>query len=232
MEEHYKTFRILIKFMDEKYVASFLNDGLLFMNNIHYFRNYEDANVALRGDMHEGLAATYNAESLTITFGDHVAEGAVGKVDIRYDHEDNTNIYSMTKISDGKILEAGNSGFFLSEKFIQFGNRAVVISGSKIVEFERRLKNAIKKDVNIFTLREDKIIAKQVSYISRKNHHGQMDVFNKFSDYSWQHEWRIAFKQMKNTGPFQLEIGTLSDIADVFETKLLIREPIRLVPID
>ncbi|MFB2710415.1 hypothetical protein ACE1BU_05870 [Aeromonas veronii] len=232
MEDPYKIFRILIKFMDERYLDSFLNDGLLFMNNIHYFRELEDTNVALRGDVHEGLAATYNAESLTITFGDHVAEGAIGKVDIRYNHEDNTNIYSMTRISDGKILEAGNSGFLLSEKFKQFGNRAVVIGGSKIVEFERRLRNAILKDRDIYTLREDKVLAKQVSYISRKEHHGKMDVFNKFSEYSWQHEWRIALKHTKPPGPFQLKIGKLSDIADVFETELLISDPIRLMPID
>lgn len=230
MEDPYKIFRVLIKFMDEGYVDSFLNDGLLFMNNIDYFRSYEDADVALRGDIHEGLAATYKAEGLTITLGDHVVEGAVGKVDLRYNHEGDTNIYSMTKISDGKILEASDPGLFLSDKFIKFGNRAVVIGGSNIVEFENRLRNALKKDQNIRTLREDNVLAKQVSYFNREEHHGQMDVFDKFSDYSWQHEWRIAFKQKQAAGPYPLKIGNLSDIASVFETESLIREPLKLVP--
>ncbi|OUX87123.1 MAG: hypothetical protein CBB95_09855 [Alteromonas sp. TMED35] len=230
MEDPYKIFRVLIKFMDEQYVDSFLNDGLLFMNNIDYFRSYEDADVALRGDIHEGLAATYKAEGLTITLGDHVVEGAVGKVDLRYNHEGDTNIYSMTKISDGKILEAGDSGLFLSENFIKFGNRAVVIGGSNIIEFEKRLRNALAKDQNIYTPREDNVLAKQVSYLSREEHHGQMDVFDKFSDYSWQHEWRIAFKQKQAAGPYPLKIGNLSDIASVFETESLIREPLKLVP--
>ena len=230
MEDPYKIFRVLIKFMDEQYVDSFLNDGLLFMNNIDYFRSYEDADVALRGDIHEGLAATYKAEGLTITLGDHVVEGAVGKVDLRYNHEGDTNIYSMTKISDGKILEAGDSGLFLSENFIKFGNRAVVIGDSNIIEFEKRLRNALAKDQNIYTPREDNVLAKQVSYLSREEHHGQMDVFDKFSDYSWQHEWRIAFKQKQAAGPYPLKIGNLSDIASVFETESLIREPLKLVP--
>ena len=230
MEDPYKIFRVLIKFMDEVYVDSFLNDGLLFMNNIDYFRSYEDADVALRGDIHEGLAATYKAEGLIITLGDHVAEGAVGKVDFRYNHEGDTNIYSMTKISDGKILEAGDSGLFLSEKFIKFGNRAVVIGGSNIIEFEKRLRNALTKDQNIYIPREDNVLAKQVSYLSREEQHGQMDVFDKFSDYSWQHEWRIAFKQKQAAGPYPLKIGNLSDIASVFETESLIREPLKLVP--
>lgn len=37
MNNPYKKFRFLIKFMDEGNVDSFLNDGLLFMNNIDYF---------------------------------------------------------------------------------------------------------------------------------------------------------------------------------------------------
>lgn len=230
MEDPYKIFRVLIKFMDERYVDSFLNDGLLFMNNIDYFRNYEDADVALRGDIHEGLASTYKAEGLTITLGDHVVEGAVGKVDLRYNHEGDTNIYSMTKVSDGKILEAGDSGLFLSDSFIKFGNRAVVIGGSNIIEFENRLRNALSKDPNIYTPREDDVLAKQVSYLSREDHHGQMDVFDKFSDYAWQHEWRIAFMQKHAAGPYPLKIGNLSDIASVFETDTLIRDPLKLVP--
>lgn len=120
MEDRYKIFSVLIKFMDEKHVDSFLDEGLLFMNNIDYFRSYEDADVALRGDLHEGLTATYKAEGLTTIFGDHVLKGAVGKVDLRYNDEGDTNIYSMTKISDGKILEAADVGLFLSEKFIKF----------------------------------------------------------------------------------------------------------------
>lgn len=232
MENPYKIFRVLIKFMDEKYVDSFLNDGLLFMNNIDYFRNYEDTDVALRGDVHEGLAATYDAEGLRITIDDHLLKGAVDKVDLRYNHEGDTNIYSMTKISDGKILEAGDAGLLLSEKFIKFGNRAVVIGGSNIVEFESRLKKALSNDPNIYTPREDNVLAKQVSYLSREEHHGQMDVFDKFSDYTWQHEWRIAFKQKQVAGAYAIKIGKLSDIANVFETESLIREPLKLVSHD
>jgi hypothetical protein len=230
MADPYNIFRVLIKFMDERYVDSFLNDGLLFMNNIDYFRSYEDAHVALRGDVHEGLAATYKAGGLSITLGGHVVDGAVGKVDLRYNHEGDTNIYSMTKISDGKILEAGDSGFILSEKFIKFGNRAVVIGGSNIIEFENRLKNTISKTSNIHTSLEDNVFTKQVSYLSREDHHGQMDVFDKFSDYAWQHEWRIAFKQKQAAGAYSLKIGNLSDIANVFETESLLREPLKLVP--
>ncbi|MGK0271951.1 MAG: hypothetical protein ACI88H_002617 [Cocleimonas sp.] len=230
MEDPNKIFRVLIKFMDEQYVDSFLKEGLLFMNNIDFFKRYEDSVVALRCDVHEGLAATYKHDEVTITLGDHKIEGAVGKVDLRYHHEGDTNIYSMTKISDGKILDAGDVGLLLSEKFSSFGNRAVLIGGSNIVEFERRLQEAVANDENIYTPREDGAVAKQISYLNREQHHGRMDVFDKFEDYAWQHEWRIAFKQSNSSGAYPLKIGSLEDIALVFVTDSLISQPLSLVP--
>ncbi|MCP3130061.1 hypothetical protein [Shewanella sp. KJ2020] len=230
MDDPKKVFRILIKFMDEQYVDSFIKEGLLFMNNIEFFRNYEDTDVALRGDQHEGLAASYKAEELIIEFADHVFDGVEGRLDIRYDAEDETNIYSMTKISDENILEAGDSGLFLSEKFKNFGNRAIIISGSDIGEFERRLKLALSNDPNIYTTREDNVLAKRVSYLEREKHHGALDVFDKFSAYSWQYEWRIAFKQRNSTGAYPLRIGNVEDIAQVHETESLLDKPIRLIP--
>lgn len=92
------------------------------------------------------------------------------------------------------------------------------------------MKSALSNDPNIYTPREDNVLAKQVSYLSREEHHGQLDVFNKFSDYTWQYEWRIAFKQRRVSGAYSLKIGKLSDIANVFETESLVHEPLKLVP--
>lgn len=87
MDDPSKIYRVLIKFMDESFVESLLKKGLLYMNNIDYFKNYEDSDIALRGDIHEGLAASYKADDLVIHFGGQKIEGAVGKVDLRYNHE-------------------------------------------------------------------------------------------------------------------------------------------------
>jgi len=228
MEDPNNIYRVLIKFMDECYVDSFLSEGLLYMNNINFFKEYEDTDVALRSDIHEGLAASLKASEVVMKIGDHEVDGAIGKVDFRYNHEGETNIYSMGKISDADILNAGEKGLYLSEKFNGFGNKAVLISGSNIVEFERRLKKAIEDSEDIYTPREDGVVAKQVAYLSRDEHHGKMDVFNKFDEYSWQYEWRIAFKQ-KVPGPYALKIGDISDIATVHDTASLISQPLRLV---
>lgn len=219
--------RLLIKFMDEQYVDSFISDGLLYMNNIQYFRDYEDSDPALRGDAHEGLSASLLPKNITLEINGRVITDAVGKVDIRQCHQDETNIYSMTIISDQDILSSGENGLHLSSNFEKFGNKAVFIGGSDISEFWRRLKNAIENDQSIYTLEEDNAVAKKVNYVERELHHSQLSVFNKFSEYAWQHEWRIALKQTKCVGPLPLKIGSLADIAHVVDTTDIVKEPIK-----
>lgn len=219
--------RLLIKFMDEQYVHSFINKGLLFMNNIQYFRAYEDSDPALRGDAHEGLAASFLPENINLEINGHVITGAVDKVDLRQCHQDETNIYSMTIISDQDILSSGEGDLRLSSNFLKFGNKAVFIGGSDISEFWRRLKNTVDNDQSIYTLEENNIVGRKISYVERRLHHNQLSVFNKFNEYAWQHEWRIALKQTKCTGPLPLKIGSLADIAHVIDTADLIKEPIK-----
>lgn len=175
--------------MNEQYVDSFINEGLLFMNNIDYFRNYEDKDDALRGDIHEGLLASRKSDISSVYIGNHKLEGLTGKIDIRSNEVGDTNIYSMTKISDEKILEAGASGLYLSEDFEKFGNRAILIGGSNIKEFELILEKEVSLRKEIFILQQENIIAKQVEYVDRNAHHPYLTVFNKFEKYSWQHEW-------------------------------------------
>lgn len=219
--------RLLIKFMDEQYVHSFINEGLLFMNNIQYFRAYEDSDPALRGDAHEGLSASFLPENITLEINGRIITDAVGKIDLRQCHQDETNIYSMTIISDQDIFSSGESGLLLSSDFVKFGNKAIFIGGSDISEFWRRLKNAIDNDQSIYTLEEANIVGRKVSYVDRELHHSQLSVFNKFKEYAWQHEWRIALKQTRGIGPLPLKIGSLADIAHVIDTADLIKEPIR-----
>lgn len=229
MEDPYKIFRVLLKFMNEEYIDSFMNDGLLYMNNIDYFRKYDDPDESLRGDEHEGLSASYSPELATIHIGNHEVVGAVGKIDIRLNHTGDTNIYSMTKISDGKILECGVNGLRLSNNFEKFGNKAVLIGGSNITEFEKRLKTEVQKRNDICIFEEAGIIAQQVEYIERNAHLPNLGIFTKFSNYAWQHEWRIAFKQNSNSGAYHLNLGRLSDIAVVLDTKQLVSQPLKLI---
>lgn len=223
------TYRILIKFMDEKYVESFKKYGELFMRNIDYFKKENFCeDIHLRNDKYEGLTASYKADKVSLFLGNKKIEGMVGKVDISFEEEKETMIYCMTKISDKTILEAGENGFYLSSKFQGFGNRAIVIAGYNITEFEKRLKIAITSNPNILLHKNHQIIGKQISYLNRCNYHGEMNIFNKFDEYSWQNEFRIGFKLKNKTDTYKLKLGNLSDIVYEFKTEDLINNPIKL----
>ena len=216
--------------MDKKYVHSFLNDGLIYMNNINYFRKLESTDIALRGDPNEGLAASFQAEKMILELNGRTIKDLVGKLDLRIENNDNINIYSMTKISDGKIFEAGDSGLFLSRNFLEFGDRAIAITN--INEFEKRLKAAMLKAPDIEPLYEDRVIARQVNYLCHNGHHREMDIFSKFDSYSWQYEWRFAFRTRLVKGAYSLRLGNLLDIAHVFETEFLLNNPLKFVQLE
>lgn len=219
--------RVLIKFMDETHVDSFVNKGLLHMNNIQYFREYEDKDPALRGDLNEGLSASWLPENVVLELNGHIIADAVDKIDIREIHNEETNIYCMTILSDKNIIDAGHDGLHLSSKFIKFGNKAVFIGGSDITEFYRRLKNAINNHPSIYTSEDDSIVGRKVTYLNRSDHHSRLNIYNKFHEYSWQFEWRLALKQKNKKGVLELRIGSLSDIVHVVDTELLINEAIK-----
>ncbi|WP_408901178.1 hypothetical protein [Photobacterium piscicola] len=158
-------------------------------------------------------------------------KNTIGKVDINFDCIDNVNIYSMTKISDQDILDAGESGLFLSRDFLKFGNKAIVISNESIEKFEIILKSAIDKNKNIYPVKKGDLIANKVEYVDRDTYHGEIGIYKKFSDYKWQYEWRLAFMQKSNEGPFILKLGSLRELVDVFDTSELIDTAIKLAEI-
>ncbi len=220
-------FRILMKFMDESHVDSFVHDGLLYMNTIGYFRNYENDNI--RGDRYEGLEMSLLPRNIIATFGDFVLNDLIDKVDIRRDIVDEINIFCMTKLSDYDLLTAPNGRFYFSDEFKSFGNRVAVICGNDINIFNNRVNKCIQANESISAINENQIIADQVKYVDRNNYHGNMNPFMKFDNYSWQKEWRIALRQRVNSGPFELKIGCLADIAKIWNTDDVINTPVETI---
>ncbi|MFM5831098.1 hypothetical protein ACET54_11920 [Aeromonas veronii] len=222
---------LLIKIMKEEYVASFVNEGVLYANTIGFFRSYEDESVAVRGDENEGLYASFQAKDIKLEFAGITAEGLIGTVDLRYDYEDETNIYCMTAISVDDILNAGSDGMFPSKNFKEFGEKAIVIQSEDITEFMKRLKNAIETDNNVSCRLGNKFATKRIEYVSKSSYHGAMGVFKKFDEYSWQYEWRIVFNQKATKGPYKLVLGPLHDLVTIVDVDSFIDHPISLVEI-
>jgi len=210
--------RCLIKFMPEKYIDSFLDEGLLYMNTLHYFRTYEDSEESLRGDEHEGLSASYSPEKIQMSIKGKKLEGIISKIDERPLHVDEIKLFCMTALTND-ILE---KGLFLDSRFLNFGDKAVVIEGQGLISFFEKLRERVKDDTSIFAIDSSYKTNGLIEYIDRDEHHTDLTVFHKFKEYSWQHEFRIAFERPYNDGHLPLRIGSLRNIAYVADTKELL----------
>lgn len=225
-----KIYRVFIKFIKGEYSESFLDEGLLFMNTVEYFRKLENDQLGLRADKFEGLAASYDPLKVSIEIGGIKvnANDIVGNIDIRYNHESETNLFCLTAINDYAVLSSGME-FKPSKEFLTFGDKSVVITGDNISTFISRIKKAIELDKNISFHPNQKYMCRPVEYVNRQDHSGIMGIFRKYDDFAWQHEWRLAVKQNSNPGPYdKLKIGNIRDICVVYNTVDFLKMPIQL----
>ncbi len=192
-----------------------MDEGLLYMNTLKYFRTYEDSDEALRGDEHEGLSASFLPEEIQMTVNGTKIEGIIGKVDSRPLHVDEIKLFCMTALTDDILKD----GLVLDPRFSKFGDKAIVIEGQGLVSFFKMLRNSVKDDQSVFAIDSTFKTNGLVEYVDRILHHKELTVFHKFKEYSWQHEFRIAFERSENDGSFPLYIGSLHNIAYVKDTK-------------
>lgn len=211
----------LIKFMKAEYVSSFLDEGLLYMNTLDYFRTYEESDEDLRADEHEGLSSSIHAEKVTITMQNGSAlNGVVGKVDFTPVHAYQFKLYCFTAIT----LQDLDMPFYLDERFKKFGDKAIVIKGDDLNLFWGRLKMRTFNDESLFAIDSSLKTNGLIEYVSRKDNLSSLTPFNKFSNFSWQKEFRIALESPSNIGALSLRIGSLKDIASVIDTNELLRK--------
>lgn len=215
----------LVKFIPSEYINSLVNDGHLFMNNVEYFKALENEDIALRGDKNEGIAASYNSNDVIIKLVGQEIKAVYGNIDIRKSHDQKTNIYCMAVITAQDVIDAGGE-LKLSEKFKKFGDKALIIPGQNVKEFIARIKNHIGLNPDIISHHEHRTLANKVEYIS-KDYQGDIGIYRKYNEYSWQHEWRIAIKQTQTLSAYEdFKIGSIKDISYVVNTSELIDETI------
>lgn len=72
--------------------------------------------------------------------------------------------------------------------------------------FLNRLKNYIKDN-------KYKCQSRFIEYVDQDAYSGEMGYFKKFSNYSYQNEWRLALSCWCTQKPIEIELGSLSDVA-------------------
>jgi len=171
------------------------------MNNIDYFRQYEDNE--LRGDKEEGIIGIEQVADVKLLYkGKLLAHSGSGPLKF-HDYNNKGNIYSLIAITS---LE-NSATFQIDENNKKFGNLFLVISDVR--DFINRIKQKLKE----YRLEYEYGL---VRYYNLKKHSGPLDVFCKPDKFKYQKEFRFYVKR-KEDDPLILKIGSIKDISDIFE---------------
>ena len=184
-----------VKFGQKEHLEALLNDGVIYMNNIDYFRKYEESQPEhMRGDRYECF--DFISQHNTIIF--------LGETDLTIEDiavfEDRESyrgyLWSMYAIfSDHSCFDS---------RMFDFGEYAVIIQDAK--EFITRVQNYCKE-------KQLEPKCSHVKYYEEKTEQGRLNPFMKREKYSYQKEARIYIQSANPQEKLILNIGCLRDIA-------------------
>lgn len=202
----------LIKIGKKKYMYELYEHGAIFMNNISYFRQYEDNE--LRGDKEEGIKGIEQIAHLKLLHNDKViASGSSGRLKF-HDYDNDGNIYSLMAITSFEDPDS----FQIDKKNKRFGDCFVVIA--EVKDFIDRIEDKLKK------LKFEYEYG-LVRYYDLNKHSGPLDVFCKPNNFEYQKEFRFFVKR-NETSPLKLKIGSIKDISYIFDINKLEKIGIKL----
>lgn len=190
-------FRIkgLIKFGKKEHLEALL-DGVIYMNNIDYFRRYEESQPKhLRGDKYECFDYVSQGNKVII-FG----EPPLVLNNITMFENRNTYpgyLYCLYAIYF-------DSDFTIDGRMLDFGEYGVIIR--EPLEFINRIREASTKEhlhPNCYA----------VNYYNEKEVDGTLTPFLKRDKYSYQKEARIYIYKTNPQDNMVLNIGSIKDIA-------------------
>lgn len=196
----------LIKIGKEEFMNRLLNEGLIYMNSVSYFRNNNNPE---QGDALEGALIIQNG------------------VEIRSRESfEKEKIYCMWHLNDlnptkGALVEfISDSEVKLSfdfRKYLNFGipkdNLKMVII-TNVVEFHKRVRKALNKMGY-----KGRYYSKNIEYFNPNSSEPiYVNAFMKPDTYSEQNEIRYLVYDIDEK-PLKFKIGNLNDIASIFSLK-------------
>lgn len=216
----------LFKFTRKEYVDDFIN-GHIYMSALGYFW---DKGVEAQKDFEEGVYSTVDPKEMIPD--EKVANAIKGPVRLRleaykychlccfYLHEFDSDAMSTVRFD---------------ERVRMFGEYAIRVKAPDI--FINRLAEYAKQ-------RDDYFLAGKMNYHYLGGEPKYPDCFDKKVHFSWQKEWRIAYLQdyeklkelFKAEGnepydkPIKIDIGSLKDITEVYQTEELLASPLNVHP--
>lgn len=190
-----KKAKLFVKFGEPKHMEAFHKEGHMFMKSPSIFRD-GDFDGFLRSDKSEALEFSrhVDGESITIDGNKYILRG---QFRLHSPSADLQKIYSLYCITEENL----NSH---DERLSDFGNSAVVILDVK--KYLERVSAAA--DSSRFKYERD-----FVEYVQKEEHAGQMGPFRKYSELSYQSEYRILFHNIGGKDLSDFYIGDITDIS-------------------
>lgn len=237
-----KRYALLMKVSSYENIKK-MQSGLLYMNSLDYFSNLRgETGIQVRSDELESTFAKFIAgnKNANRRIELELSHPSVGKlrvpkgteVTIGVPNSKNVFIFCMTCIEqneDGTLKNMVNGDkFYFDRRMKKFGSHVLVIRDAH--EFFKRYSKAINK-TNEFYI--DNLMDEgcgTVTYKNLRNHQGKIGLFLKDKKYSWQREYRFVLganeSALNKRGALELDIGNISDISTIVETRRLITVPI------
>ena len=207
-------FGCFIKFGKKEHIINFHAKGQMRFGPVDEFAKMEDGN--LRGDELENVAELKY-------FGDSkIYLKPVNAPDSEYKSLDAVNAKMMSRYTEpiGHLFclyainadrKSINTTFRIDASVKGFGEYFMIIKDTD--EFLRRIRIAMDKQ-------KWKWSYSMVEYVDFTKYNGKKTVFQKDIKYSYQREFRVFIKN-KASNPLFLEIGDLSDISVICETRIV-----------
>ncbi len=223
--------RVMMRFMKHEYTSDF-RAGRIRMGTVEKYRKEYADQEGGRNDPDEHLLSLFRPEQIVIRVGGQIVGDVQGPVKIRRTLDECSYLLCMTAITD-RDLNAVFGDFKLDRRMLGLGDAAVLITHGE--DFIQRLRAGINK---VPWLRSHQgsggVASGLVEYVDFSTYHGELGPFRKSVDFRYQHEWRVALidsTESRREDHLTVDMGDISDITKVVDTKDLITKGIQAVPI-
>lgn len=199
-----------IKFGSEKNILDLYENGTIYCNSIEYFRKLEDD--LLRGDSYEGTFRITNfppGSEITVKLPNcQEIELTTANLHLREFYTDiRGNMYCLTALTREEVMNLGT--LKLDPKNARFGSHFLLVRNNKQF-FDRLIAGFEKENLKIFK--------DFVKYYDKRSINAELDIFHKSNEFEYQKEFRIIIKN-EGQNPIKIQIGSLKEISQIFETK-------------
>lgn len=200
---------MFLKFGSERDITDLYENGTIYMNPIQRFRKLEDNE--LRGDPYEGVSKIHNFGPGEFEIPKLNYKGNFVHIHLRESYENvYGNIYSLYCISSHGWEHPDD--FYIDQKIKDFGTHCLMVKDNQA--FLEMIKNRLKE-------LEVPFEHGFVEYYDKQVENREISLFEKPLEFEYQKEFRI-YAYRKETTPFQLSIGSLKNIGEIYLTNQIV----------